>query len=82
MAEVRTKIGLGGRLVIPSRFRKGIGVDVGDEVILTLEGEEIRLLTPRQAVKRAQDIVRKYVPRGKKLADELIEDRRKELERG
>ncbi len=82
MSESRTKIGVGGRVVIPSRYRKRIGVEVGDEVVLILDGGELRLLTPRQAVKQAQDLVRKYIPSEKRLADELIEERRRETERG
>jgi hypothetical protein len=58
-----------------------MGVGVGDEVVLVLEDEGVRLLTPRQAVKRAQVLVRKYVPAGASLADELIEERRKETGR-
>ena len=81
MSEVRTKIGPGGRVVIPARFRKRIGVDVGDEVVLVLDGESVRLLTPRQAVKQAQAIVRRYIPAADRLADELIEDRRREATR-
>ncbi len=81
MSEVRTKIGAGGRVVIPARYRKRIGVDVGDEVVLVLDGESVRLLTPRQAVKQAQAIVRRYIPAADRLADELIEDRRREATR-
>jgi AbrB family looped-hinge helix DNA binding protein len=78
MPETRTKIGTGGRVVIPARYRKRIGVDVGDDVVLVLDGEEVRLLTPRQAVRRAQALVRRHVPAGTRLSDELIEDRRRE----
>ena len=82
MSEIRTKIGVGGRVVIPSRYRKTIGAEVGDEVILILEGGEVHLLTPLQAVKRAQRLVRKYIPPGERLVNEVIDDRRKEIERG
>jgi AbrB family looped-hinge helix DNA binding protein len=81
MTEVRTKVGPGGRIVIPARYRKTIGVEVGDEIVLILDGEGVRLLTPRQAVKQAQDLVRRYVPAGESLADELTEERQKESER-
>jgi AbrB family looped-hinge helix DNA binding protein len=80
--ETRTKIGLGGRVVIPARYRKTIGVEVGDEVVLILDGGEVRVMTPRQAVREAQALVRKHIPAGSKLASELIEERRREKERG
>jgi AbrB family looped-hinge helix DNA binding protein len=80
--ETRTKIGLGGRVVIPARYRKTIGVEVGDEVVLILDGGEVRVMTPRQAVRQAQALVRKHIPAGRKLAAELIEERKRERERG
>jgi AbrB family looped-hinge helix DNA binding protein len=80
--ELKTKVGPGGRIVIPARYRKTIGVEVGDEIVLILDGEGVRVMTPRQAVKRAQGLVRKYVPEGTNLADELIEERRKETGSG
>jgi len=39
----------------------------------------VRLVTPLQAVKRAQSLVRQYVSKGRTLADELITDRRQEV---
>lgn len=82
MPETRSRIGVGGRVVIPARYRKTIGVEVGDEVVLILDGGEVRILTPRQAVKQAQALVRKHITAGRRLADELTEDRRRETERG
>jgi AbrB family looped-hinge helix DNA binding protein len=78
MAEIKTRLGPGGRIVIPAAYRKAMGVTEGDDLTLILEGEEVRVLTPREAVRRAQALVRRYVPRGKNLSDELIRDRRRE----
>jgi AbrB family looped-hinge helix DNA binding protein len=81
MSELKSKIGKGGRIVIPAPYRQMIGIEVGDEVILVLDPDGIRILTPRQAVKRAQELVRRYVTGGRSLADELIEERRREAQR-
>lgn len=70
----------GGRVVIPAEFRRALKLDVGDEVILRLGEGELTILTPRQAIRRAQQLVRKYIPEGRKLAEELITDRRAEVE--
>ena len=78
MTRVRTKIAEGGRIVIPAEFRRALGLDVGDEVILDLGEGQLTVLTPQQAVKRAQELVRRYVPEKRRLADELIEERRAE----
>ncbi len=76
--EVLTKITDGGRVVVPSAFRKALGLSPGDAVLMVLENEEVRLLTPDRAIRRAQEIVRQYVREGRSLADELIEERREE----
>ena len=78
MAKVLAKLGEGGRLVIPAEYRKALGVKTGDELVLILEDKTMRVLTPHEAIKRAQAVVRSYVPEGVSLSDELIADRRKE----
>lgn len=81
MAEVRTKIGAGGRVVLPAEFRRAMGVEPGDDVIVVLDGEEVRILTPRQAVVRARELVKRHIPAGRHLAAELIAERRREAKR-
>jgi AbrB family looped-hinge helix DNA binding protein len=78
MARVMTKISEGGRIVIPAEYRKALEMDVGDMVILLLEEGVIRILTPHEAIRRAQSAVRAYIPEGSRLSDELIADRRRE----
>ena len=72
----KTKIGNSGRIVIPASFRKALGVKPGDELILSLRDGELRIFTPRQAIKRAQGILRRYIPEGRSLSEELIQERR------
>jgi AbrB family looped-hinge helix DNA binding protein len=76
--EVVTKIAEGGRVVVPSAFRRALGLEPGDTVIMMLDDDEVRLLTPDRAIRRAQEIVRSYVPEGRSLVDELIRERREE----
>ena len=76
-----TKISAGGRVVIPAEYRKAMGLRVGDEVLLSLENGEVRLCTKEQARKRARDYVRRLVPPGVSLVDELIRERREEAAR-
>lgn len=78
---MKAQIGKGGRLVIPAPIRKALRLSEGDEVVLRLEGDELRILTVQQALKRAQGLVSKYVPRGHSLAGDLIAQRRREAER-
>jgi AbrB family looped-hinge helix DNA binding protein len=76
-----TKIHDGGRLVIPARYRKELGLKPGDEVHVTLEDGEIRVISTRLAIAKAQALLRRYIPEGRDLSGELIRERRKEAYR-
>ena len=65
-----------GRVVIPASFRKRLGIRVGDEVVLRIEGDELRIATLQRNLERAQWLVRKRVRPGTSLVDELIAERR------
>lgn len=80
-AGMRIRVAEGGRVVIPAEVRRELGLEIGDDLILQIENGELRLLTPREAVRRAQELVAQYVPRGESLVDVLIAERRAEYER-
>jgi len=79
--EYKTQITKGGRLVIPAKLRKALQIEAGDDVVLRLENGTLRLIPLHQAVRLAQDMVRKYVPEGVSLVDELIQARHEEAKR-
>lgn len=73
----RTRVNQNGRLVIPAPFRKALGIKAGDEVLLEIAEDELRITTLKHRLERAQRIIRKHVKRGARLVDELIAERRK-----
>ncbi len=79
--ENKTRIARGGRIVVPVKLRKALEIQIGDEIVMRLESGSIRLIPLRQAVNLAQKAVRKYVPKGTSLVDELIRARREEAKR-
>jgi AbrB family looped-hinge helix DNA binding protein len=78
---ISTKIADGGRLVIPAELRRQLGLEIGDEVIVRVQDNELRILTRSEAVKRAQEKVRRHVKGNRSLVDELISERRVEAKR-
>jgi AbrB family looped-hinge helix DNA binding protein len=80
-AETRLRINENGRIVIPASFRKALGVNPGDEVILSLEEDELRITTMKRRIERAQRRARQYVKPGVSLVDELIAERREAAKR-
>ena len=81
MRAFKTKLGKGGRVIVPAEYRRELGVEPGDEIILHLDEEGLRLYTPAQAVARAQALVRRYVPEERSLSEELVSERRGESAR-
>lgn len=72
----RGKVVSGGRLLVPAEFRRLMGLQDGDTVVMEVEGDELRIRPLRSTLQRIQSRLRKYVPEGVSLADELIADRR------
>lgn len=78
MSSQAVKIVEGGKLVIPARFRRELGLDIGDTVIVEMAGGELHVRSRRAAIAHAQAIMRGIAADGGSLADELIADRRAE----
>jgi AbrB family looped-hinge helix DNA binding protein len=76
--EAHATLNESGRIVIPVSIRKLLGVQPGDELILLVENDEVKLTTARRRMERAQQLFAQYVGTGARLSDELIADRRKE----
>jgi AbrB family looped-hinge helix DNA binding protein len=79
--ETRTRVNQNGRVVIPAAFRKAMGINIGDEVVLRMEDDELRILTLKRRIERAQRLVRQHVKPGTSLVDELIAERREAAKR-
>jgi AbrB family looped-hinge helix DNA binding protein len=79
--EARLKMNENGRVVIPASFRKALGIRPGDELVLRMEDEELRITTMKRRIEHAQRLVRKYVKPGTSLVDELIAERREAARR-
>ena len=75
--EIRARVNENGRVVIPSSFRKALGIEVGDEVVLRIEDDELRITTQQRRIQRAQQRARQYLKPGTSLVHELLTERRK-----
>ena len=81
MPRTKTRLGPGGRIVVPAEYRKALRLKPGDDVLLLLDDAGLHVLPAHLAVARAQALVRKHISPGRRLAAELIAERRRESER-
>lgn len=77
----RTRVNENGRIVIPASFRKALDIHVGDEVVLRIEDDELRVSTMKRRIEQARRLVRRHVKPGTSLVDELIAERREAARR-
>jgi len=76
--EVQIKLGENGRIVIPAAFRRQLGLEPGDSLVLRIEDDAVRIESRRAAVRAAQRILREKVPKGELLTERLFAMRRAE----
>jgi hypothetical protein len=70
-----------GSIFVPAEVAASFGVGPGDILMGHISGDDFNLVSGQTALRRAQEAVRKMIPPGVNLADELIADRRREAER-
>ena len=81
MKQRVTSLDRRGRMVVPVEFRRALGLKEGDAIIVRREGDELRILTRGEAIRRAQEIVGRHTGEGRSLVDELISERRTQATR-
>jgi AbrB family looped-hinge helix DNA binding protein len=67
-----------GRITIPAVLRNELGLDEGSKVILRQENGEIKLLTQKQLIEEARQILRQGIPQGIGSVDDFLTEREKE----
>jgi AbrB family looped-hinge helix DNA binding protein len=78
----KVRINQQGRIVIPAECRAAAGIKAGDDLVIeTVREGELRVRTRRQALKDAQDLYARIIPKDRDLVAELIAERRAEAER-
>ena len=82
MTTYHAKLQDGGRIVIPAKLRKELGIKVGDEVSISRHADgALRLSTRQIAANNLRKMLAKHMKEGESLVDSLLKDRRNELRR-
>jgi antitoxin PrlF len=75
MRQANLTIAPNGRVVIPLSMRAELGCQAGGKILARLVNGTLVLEPVNAAVRRAQAMVRKYVPEGSGLVEEMISER-------
>jgi AbrB family looped-hinge helix DNA binding protein len=78
MEEYTVAIDTSGRVLIPAGVRARLGFKAGSKLVLECQEDGLFLRTRDQAIGRVHEIVRRYVPEGTSLVEELLADRERE----
>ncbi|HYD68404.1 AbrB/MazE/SpoVT family DNA-binding domain-containing protein [Azospirillum sp.] len=70
-----------GRLVIPAPVRAEVGMAEGGTFVVSVQDGKVVLEPYRDVLERVRAEVRRYIPAGTDLAEDLSRDRRAEAER-
>lgn len=70
-----------GRILIPATVRRTLGLAEGSMVVMKVESSgTIGIVSRSQALAKARQELRNFVPPGRDLVEELIQDRKQEAE--
>ncbi len=68
---IRTKIATGGKVSIPSIYRKQLGLKDGEEVLMDIQEGHIVISSLRTSLLKARQIISKYHSTGESLVENL-----------
>jgi bifunctional DNA-binding transcriptional regulator/antitoxin component of YhaV-PrlF toxin-antitoxin module len=77
---LKVNIADNGRMVLPRAVRELLGVKQAGVVILSIDGDEVKLESMQAGVKRAQALYKKYVVEDF-TSDDFLRERKLEAER-
>jgi AbrB family looped-hinge helix DNA binding protein len=83
MKTLRTtlRVADGGRIVIPADVRERLGLEVGTDLVLTVEDDYATLMKAKAARQMARERVKAYVKTKGSLSEELMRERKEEAGR-
>ena len=74
------KVDPAGRVVVPAAIRARLNIRTGDTLVIRTHDNSLELRTYDQLMRDAQNYFSSLVPAGRSLANELIDERRRESE--
>jgi bifunctional DNA-binding transcriptional regulator/antitoxin component of YhaV-PrlF toxin-antitoxin module len=68
-----------GRISLPADFRKAVGLERGGDVVVELDGRDIRIRTIQESIARAQAVARRlFADKPNVSSDDFLSRRRED----
>lgn len=81
MIIAKGRVSQSGRISLPAEFRKAIGLEHGGDVVIELDGRDIRIRTVDETVARAQELTRRLLAdKAEASLDAFLQERHREAE--
>lgn len=77
LSEFRAKLSENGRILIPSDCRKQLNLVPGEDLVLRIDHDELRIFSVQHAARKAQEAVKRKA-KGKSLVQELKRQRQRD----
>jgi AbrB family looped-hinge helix DNA binding protein len=79
MVVIRGRVSETGRLSIPADFRKAVGLERGGDVVVELDGREIRIRTVDEVIAQARALTQRLIgSKPEASVDTFLSERRRE----
>ena len=76
LENLKTRLNENGRIVIPAEIRQAMDLRPGDTLLLSMEGDILKIESHRTRIRRIQESLRQLIPPGRILSGELVAGRR------
>lgn len=76
----KVKVSRGGKVVIPSRCKKALNISDGDELLFDIKDEQVVITPVRLSLRKVRKLLEDHNPSGRSLVDELLQERKQELQ--
>ncbi|HOB96328.1 MAG TPA: AbrB/MazE/SpoVT family DNA-binding domain-containing protein [Aquabacterium sp.] len=81
MTVLHTRMSKEGRVLIPAELRNALGLQAEEPLRVYVVDGELRIVSRREGIRKAQAIVARYKQPGVSVVDEFLSERRAEAER-
>ena len=78
--DYKAEVHKAGRITIPIELRKQFDIAEGDILTIRQENNELKIITPKQALAHARSLVQPYLSSSESSVDDFLKWRREEAQ--